>query len=100
VCRPLWAARDRRREGPAGSPSRPPAALRSHHPARPAVALDNDHLAEAAGNPHNHLPGAEAVADTHQVEAVGADSYQRDVAVDRSWTPSSQQLSWQRACLP
>jgi hypothetical protein len=33
-----------------------------------------------------------------EAEAVG--SYQGAVAVDRSWTPSSDEISWQRACLP
>jgi hypothetical protein len=54
----------------------------------------------------SHRPEAEEAVDTHRMEAVdthrveaeGAGSYQGAVAVDLSWTPSSDEISWQRAC--
>ena len=59
---------------------------------RLAAALDSHHRAEAAGS---HRLGAEEEADTRRVVAAAeeAGSYQGEVAVDRSWTPSSVKLA-------
>jgi regulator of protease activity HflC (stomatin/prohibitin superfamily) len=76
----------------------------SHHP------VAGIHHPEAEGQADIHHPEAEAQADTHLAKAKGkakaavaaegaeAGSYQVAVAVDRSWTPSSDEISWQRAC--
>ena len=70
------------------SRSRPAAAVGNHH--RPAEV-------EAAGN---HRPAMEEAADIHRVEAAEADSYQEVVAVDRSWTPSIEELAGNERAYP
>jgi hypothetical protein len=84
----------------------------------PGVAGIPHQAAEMAGSHRpeaeeadSHRPEAEEEADSHRVEAVDthrveavdthrveAGSYQVAVAVDQSWTPSSDEISWQRAC--
>jgi hypothetical protein len=71
-------------------------------------AAAGNHRPEAEeGAAGNHRPEAEEAADTHRVEeeadthrmeAEEEGSYQGAVAVDQSWTPSSDEISWQRAC--
>ena len=69
---------------------------------RPRVVGSPSQLAVARGNHHrraeeaaagSHHPGVAEEADTHQVVAEEAGSYQGEVAVDRSWTPSSVKLA-------
>jgi hypothetical protein len=68
----------------------------SHRPeAEVAAGSHRPEMEEEAGS---HRPEVEEEADTHRVEAEAAGSYQGAVAVDRSWTPSSDEISWQRAC--
>ena len=82
ACRPIWAAPDRQRPA-VGSPSRPAVAVGSPH--RPAEEEE-----EEEEDTHRET-------DTHRVGVeVEVGSYQG--AVDRSWTPSSNEISWQRAC--
>ena len=65
-------------------------------PSRLAVVLGNHHQAEAG----SHRPGVAAKVDTHLVVAEEVGSYQGEVAVDRSWTPSSVKLAGNERAYP
>ena len=67
-------------------------------PSRLAVALGNRHPAEGAAG--SHRPGVAAEVDTHLVVAEEVGSYQGEVAVDRSWTPSSVKLAGNERAYP
>jgi hypothetical protein len=69
-------------------------------PSRLAVALGIRRPAEAEEAAGSHRPGVAEEVDTHLVVAEEVGSYQGEVAVDRSWTPSSVKLAGNERAYP